>query len=78
MGIPRHAEPSGSPDIPDGRSASGYALIDELAEHTIVLIQTRPHWQAGDLPMWDNCTVQHLARLAYEWPKHRRLMQRIS
>jgi hypothetical protein len=25
-----------------------------------------------------NCTVQHLATFNYEWPKHRRLMQRIT
>jgi hypothetical protein len=25
-----------------------------------------------------NCTVQHLATFNYEWPQHRRLMQRIT
>jgi alpha-ketoglutarate-dependent taurine dioxygenase len=28
--------------------------------------------------MWDNCTVQHLASHDYEWPKHRRLMHRVT
>jgi taurine dioxygenase len=55
------------------------ALIDELAEHTI---QPRfrhvHHWRVGDLLMWDNCSVQHLASFDYEWPKHRRLMHRIT
>jgi alpha-ketoglutarate-dependent taurine dioxygenase len=28
--------------------------------------------------MWDNCTVQHLASFDYQWPKHRRLMHRVT
>jgi alpha-ketoglutarate-dependent taurine dioxygenase len=31
-----------------------------------------------DLLMWDNCTVQHLATFDYQWPRHRRLMQRVN
>jgi taurine dioxygenase len=55
------------------------ALIDELAEHTIQLRFRHVHrWRIGDLLMWDNCTVQHLASFDYEWPKHRRLMHRIT
>jgi taurine dioxygenase len=55
------------------------ALIDELAEHTIQPRFRHVHrWRVGDLLMWDNCTVQHLASFDYEWPKHRRLMHRIT
>jgi taurine dioxygenase len=55
------------------------ALIDELADHTIDPRFRHVHrWRAGDLLMWDNCSVQHLASLDYEWPKHRRLMHRIT
>jgi taurine dioxygenase len=55
------------------------ALIDELAEHTIDPRFRHVHrWRVRDLLMWDNCTVQHLASLDYQWPKHRRLMHRIT
>jgi len=36
------------------------------------------YWQVRDLLMWDNCTVQHLATFDYQWPRHRRLMQRVN
>lgn len=35
-------------------------------------------WQVGDLLMWDNCSVQHLATFDYQWPQHRRFMHRIT
>ena len=55
------------------------ALIDELAEHTIQpRFQHVHNWRVGDLLMWDNCSVQHLASFNYEWPQHRRLMHRIT
>ena len=55
------------------------ALIDELAEHTINARFHHTHrWRLHDLLMWDNCAVQHLASLDYQWPKHRRLMHRIT
>jgi taurine dioxygenase len=55
------------------------ALIDELAEDTIQPQFRHTHrWRVGDLLMWDNCTVQHLASFDYEWPRHRRLMHRIT
>ncbi|PON13993.1 hypothetical protein C2W62_31440 [Candidatus Entotheonella serta] len=34
-------------------------------------------WRVGDLVMWDNCLVQHLAIRDYEWPQ-RRLMYRTT
>ena len=55
------------------------ALIDELADHTIDPRFRHVHrWRVRDLLMWDNCSVQHLASLDYQWPKHRRLMHRIT
>ena len=53
-------------------------LIAALADHI-----TRPEfiyrhqWQAGDLLIWDNCTVQHRAIQDYALP-HRRLMHRTT
>tara|TARA_B100000676_G_scaffold310288_1_gene376332 strand:- start:1403 stop:2263 length:861 start_codon:yes stop_codon:yes gene_type:complete len=35
-------------------------------------------WHEGDLLLWDNCAVQHLASFDYEWPRHRRHMHRIT
>jgi taurine dioxygenase len=55
------------------------ALIDELAERTVAPPFRYTHqWRVGDLLMWDNCSVQHLATFDYEWPRHRRLMHRIT
>jgi taurine dioxygenase len=55
------------------------ALIEDLADHTVDSKFRHIHrWQVHDLLMWDNCTVQHLASLDYQWPKHRRLMHRIT
>ncbi|MDB5926411.1 MAG: hypothetical protein JWN13_5347 [Betaproteobacteria bacterium] len=54
-------------------------LIDELADHTTDPRFRHVHrWRVRDLLMWDNCTVQHLASFDYRWPKHRRLMHRIT
>ena len=55
------------------------ALIDKLADLTVEPRFHHTHrWQVRDLLMWDNCAVQHLATFDYEWPRHRRLMQRIT
>lgn len=55
------------------------ALIDELADHIIDERFRHTHrWRLHDLLMWDNCTVQHLASLDYQWPQHRRLMHRVT
>lgn len=51
-------------------------LINALAEHILRPEFTYRHrWQAGDLLLWDNCTVQHRALNDYEAPE-RRLMHR--
>jgi taurine dioxygenase len=55
------------------------ALIERLADRIVEPpLRHTHHWQAGDVLIWDNCTVQHLATFNYEWPKHRRLLQRIT
>jgi taurine dioxygenase len=55
------------------------ALIDQLADITIEERFRYTHrWQVRDLLMWDNCAVQHLASFDYKWPKHRRLMHRVT
>ena len=35
-------------------------------------------WQVGDILIWDNCAVQHLASFDYEWPQEQRLMWRLT
>ena len=55
------------------------ALIDELADRTVEeRFRYTHHWRVHDLLMWDNCTVQHWASFDYKWPKHRRLMHRVT
>jgi taurine dioxygenase len=55
------------------------ALIDELADHIVEPRFRHTHrWRARDLLMWDNCSVQHLASFDYHWPRHRRLMHRVT
>ena len=55
------------------------ALIDQLADITVQeRFRYTHHWQVGDLLMWDNCALQHLASFDYQWPQHRRLMHRIT
>ena len=55
------------------------ALIEELADRIVEPRFRHTHrWQPRDLLMWDNCTVQHLASFDYHWPRHRRLMQRVT
>ncbi|NKB60546.1 MAG: TauD/TfdA family dioxygenase [Alphaproteobacteria bacterium] len=53
-------------------------LIAALADHIIRPEYVYRHrWQAGDVLMWDNCTVQHMAIQDYELPQ-RRLMHRTT
>lgn len=59
--------------------AEALALIDDLADRTVEERFRHTHrWRVGDLLMWDNCTVQHLASFDYQWPQHRRLMHRVT
>ncbi len=59
--------------------AEALPLIEELA----ALIpepqfRFKHEWQRGDVLVWDNCAVQHLATFDYSWPAERRLMWRIT
>ena len=55
------------------------ALIDELAERIQAPRFRHVHrWQVGDVLLWDNQAVQHLASFDYQWPAHRRLMHRVT
>ena len=59
--------------------AEALPLITELARHvTRPEFQYRHQWRVGDVLIWDNPAVQHLAVHDYEWPRHRRLMHRIT
>ena len=54
-------------------------LIDELADAVQNTRYRHVHrWKVGDVLLWDNQAVQHIANHDYEWPKHRRLMYRIT
>ena len=54
-------------------------LVEELADYTVDSRFRHIHrWRVRDLLMWDNCAVQHLASHDYEWPRHRRLMHRVT
>ena len=37
----------------------------------------RHKWRVGDVLMWDNCALQHIALRDYEWPQ-RRMMHRTT
>jgi taurine dioxygenase len=53
-------------------------LIAALADHIVKpAFVYRHQWRAGDLLMWDNCTVQHRAIQDYDMPQ-RRLMHRTT
>jgi taurine dioxygenase len=53
-------------------------LIAALADHIVKpAFVYRHQWRAGDVLMWDNCTVQHRAVQDYDLPQ-RRLMHRTT
>ena len=55
-----------------------HPLIKRLSDHIIrPEFQYRHRWRVGDLVIWDNCAVQHIALRDYEWPQ-RRLMHRVT
>ena len=58
--------------------AEAQRLIAALADHIIrPEFIYRHRWQAGDVLIWDNCTVQHMAIQDYDLPL-RRLMHRTT
>ena len=59
--------------------AEAKPLLDDLARRIIRPdYRYRHRWRKGDVLIWDNAAVQHLAVHDYEWPRHRRLMYRIT
>jgi taurine dioxygenase len=71
----REGECIGIVDMPD---AEARALIRELSDFVIrPEFRYRHKWCVGDLLMWDNCCVQHLAVKDYNLPQ-RRLMYRVT
>lgn len=65
-------------DIEGMETEEAVRLIDELA--TTVIREEfvyRHRWRVGDVLIWDNCAVQHLASHDYELPL-RRMMWRIT
>jgi len=59
--------------------ADALPLIERLARHVYRPPYRHIHkWRVGDLLMWDNCAVQHIATFDYKWPEHRRLLWRIT
>ena len=71
----REGECVGIEGMPD---AEAVALIKRLSDHVVrPKFQYRHRWRVGDLVIWDNCVVQHIALRDYEWPQ-RRLMHRVT
>jgi taurine dioxygenase len=59
--------------------AEALPLLTDLAQRIIRSDnQYRHRWRKGDVLIWDNAAVQHIALRDYEWPRHRRLMHRIT
>ncbi|MGH6620739.1 MAG: TauD/TfdA dioxygenase family protein [Alphaproteobacteria bacterium] len=59
--------------------AASLPLLADLAQRVIRKdYQYRHRWRKGDVLIWDNPAVQHIALRDYEWPRHRRLMHRIT
>ncbi|MPY73534.1 MAG: TauD/TfdA family dioxygenase [Alphaproteobacteria bacterium] len=59
--------------------AEALPLLADLAQRIIRKdYQYRHRWRKGDVLIWDNPAVQHIALRDYEWPRHRRLMHRIT
>ncbi|PON18476.1 taurine dioxygenase [Candidatus Entotheonella serta] len=59
--------------------AESLALIEALADEIPRPAYRYVHnWRVGDVLIWDNRAVQHLASFDYQWPKHRRLMHRVT
>ncbi len=71
----REGECVGIEGMPDEEAV---ALIKRLSDHIIrPEFRYRHRWRVGDLVIWDNCTVQHIALRDYGWPQ-RRLMHRVT
>jgi taurine dioxygenase len=59
--------------------AEALPLLHDLAQRVIRPdYRYRHRWRKGDVLIWDNPAVPHIALRDYEWPRHRRLMHRIT
>lgn len=59
--------------------AEAAALVEKLAKEVQRQdYRYRHEWRAGDVLIWDNGAVQHRANFDYAWPRHRRLMWRVT
>ena len=64
--------------IEDMPAEEAQGMIAALADHIVrPEFIYRHQWRAGDVLIWDNCTVQHKAIQDYALP-HRRLMHRTT
>lgn len=60
--------------VADLEETEGKALIAALADHIIRPdFVYRHRWRAGDVVVWDNCTVQHQAIIDFDLPQRRRM-----
>ena len=73
--------------VSEGECVSISGIPDDQAEPLVNRLAAeiqRPEyryvheWQVGDVLIWDNAAVQHLASFDYQWPAHRRLMWRVT
>ena len=73
--------------VSEGECVAIDGMADVAAEALIARLQSQildpslrhtHRWTEGDLLIWDNCAVQHIADFDYSWPTHRRLMHRIT
>ena len=67
----REGECVGIEGMPDGEALP---LIKRLSDHIVrPEFRYRHRWRVGDLLIWDNSVVQHVALRDYEWPQRRRM-----
>jgi taurine dioxygenase len=56
--------------------AEALALIEVLVRHCLDdRFRYRHIWRVGDVLIWDNCAVQHVALRDYAWPQRRMMLR---
>lgn len=70
--------------VNDGQTAKILGIPEEESERLLKLLRAqcirpefvyRHKWKVGDILMWDNCAVQHLAVADYKLPQRRRMQR---